>query len=58
MREIVDRDGEGIIKELNNYAWNDKGTVPVDKFNHYIDAIRYAMMYLIQGKSSGVYNIR
>ncbi len=55
---IVDRDSEGIIKELNNYAWKDKGTVPVDKFNHYIDAIRYAMMYLIQGKSSGVYNIR
>ena len=57
---IVDRSSEGIIKELNNYAWKDKGdkTVPIDKFNHYIDAIRYAMQFLVQGKSSGVYHIR
>lgn len=55
---IIDKDSTGIIKEVNNYAWKDKGTVPIDKFNHYIDAIRYAMMYLCQGKSSGIYHIR
>lgn len=55
---IVDTESIGIIKELNNYAWKDKGSVPIDKFNHYIDAIRYAMMFLVQGKSSGVYHIR
>jgi phage terminase large subunit len=55
---IVDRGSHGIIRELNNYVWKDKGEVPIDKFNHFLDAIRYGMMYLIQGKSSGVYTIR
>jgi phage terminase large subunit len=55
---IVDRNSHGIIREINNYVWKDKGEVPIDKFNHYIDAIRYAMMYLIQGINSGVYTIR
>jgi len=54
---IVDRNSHGIIREINNYAWKDKGEVPVDKFNHYIDAIRYGMMYLVQGINSGVYVI-
>ena len=55
---IIDKDSVDIIKEVNNYAWKDKGTVPMDKFNHYIDAIRYAMQFLVQGKSAGVYHIR
>jgi len=55
---IIDKESIGIIKEVNNYAWKDKGTVPTEKFNHFIDAIRYSMMYLVQGKSSGVYHIR
>ncbi|MDB4246014.1 PBSX family phage terminase large subunit [bacterium] len=55
---IIDRNSHGIIREINNYVWKDKGEVPIDKFNHYIDAIRYAMMYLIQGRNSGVYTIR
>ena len=55
---IVDRNSNGIIRELNNYVWKDKGEAPIDKFNHYLDAIRYGMMYLIQGRNSGVYHIR
>jgi phage terminase large subunit len=55
---IIDRNSHGIIREINNYVWKDKGEVPIDKFNHYIDAIRYAMMYLIQGRNSGTYVIR
>jgi len=55
---IVDRNAHGIIRELNNYVWKEKGEVPIDKFNHFMDAIRYAMMYLIQGINSGVYVIR
>ena len=55
---IVDRNSHGIIREINNYVWKDKGEVPIDKFNHYMDAMRYAMMYLIQGINSGVYTIR
>ena len=55
---VVDRGSHGIIRELNNYVWKDKGEAPIDKFNHFIDAIRYGMMYLIQGVNSGVYVIR
>jgi len=30
-------------KELNNYVWSDKkSNTPVDKYNHVIDAVRYA----------------
>lgn len=55
---VVDRDSHGIIREINNYVWHEKGLRPVDKFNHYLDAIRYAMMYLLQGVNSGNYTIR
>lgn len=55
---IVDRNSQGIIKELNNYVWKSDKEVPIDKYNHYIDAIRYALMYLVQGVKSGKYAIR
>ena len=55
---VVDRDSIGIIREINNYVWHERGEKPVDKFNHYIDAIRYSMMYLLQGINSGKYVIR
>ena len=61
---IVDRDSTNIVKELNNYAWkqssnpNSDKTVPIDRFNHYVDAMRYALMYLAQGVRSGSYHIR
>jgi phage terminase large subunit len=55
---IVDRASENIIKEINNYVWHDRNEKPVDKFNHYIDAIRYSMMYLLKGYNSGKYTVR
>jgi phage terminase large subunit len=55
---VVDRDSIGIIREINNYVWHERGEKPIDKFNHYIDAIRYAMMFLLQGINSGVYVVR
>ena len=55
---IVDRDSNGIIREINNYVWHERNQRPVDKFNHYIDAIRYSLMYLLQGVNSGKYVIR
>lgn len=57
-RIIVDRDSEGIMREMNNYVWHEKNERPVDKFNHYIDAIRYAMMFLLQGIGTGKYVVR
>ena len=46
---IVSPDSTNLIKELNNYAWVDKGTktVPIDDHNHIIDGIRYALTHLI-----------
>lgn len=39
---IVTEDSTNIIKELNNYIWNDrKSGQPIDMFNHAIDGIRY-----------------
>lgn len=39
---IVSPESTDIGAELNNYIWNDKkGGIPVDAYNHWIDAIRY-----------------
>ena len=54
---IVDPHSDQIKREFNNYVWHEKGEKPIDKWNHFCDAIRYAMMYLVQGKSSGVYHV-
>jgi len=41
---IIDPDSINLIKELNNYAWNDKKSgTPIDMFNHLLDAARYAI---------------
>ena len=53
---IVDNDSINLIKELNNYAWLErKSNTPIDKFNHLIDAIRYAITYQLQNKNRGSY---
>ena len=42
---VITPKSSNLKTELNNYVWigND---VPIDKFNHLIDAIRYAVDYL------------
>lgn len=41
---IIDPESINLIKELNNYAWNDKKSgTPIDFFNHLLDAARYAI---------------
>ena len=55
---IVDEDSINLIKELNNYAWLErKSNTPIDKFNHLLDAIRYAVTYQLQNKNRGNYYI-
>lgn len=45
---IVEENSTNIIKELNNYAYADKGSkLYIDNFNHAIDAIRYAFLQLV-----------
>jgi phage terminase large subunit len=39
---IVCGESSNLRKELNNYVWNDKKAgVPIDDFNHLLDALRY-----------------
>jgi phage terminase large subunit len=53
---IVTPDSINLIKELNNYAWSDKKSgVPIDMYNHAIDAIRYAVFYQLANPSKGKY---
>lgn len=45
-------DGDNLAIELNNYVWNDKRAgVPVDEYNHLLDATRYACEKLISNKT-------
>ena len=56
---IVDSNSKELIKELNNYVWATKGqTKPVDKWNHCIDAIRYAAQYVLANRNKGAYTLR
>ena len=55
---IVDPRSNGVIKEFNNYVWHERGVRPIDKFNHFCDAIRYALMRLTASKNKGIYTIR
>lgn len=55
---IVDKSSPTIITELNNYVWKTKNSTPIDSYNHCLDAIRYALEYLVRGKSLGRYVIR
>ena len=45
---VVCGDSSNLITELNNYAWIDKGTktIPIDDYNHILDALRYTLEYL------------
>lgn len=48
---IVSPDSVNLIKELNNYSWNDKKSeTPIDAHNHLLDAIRYAATHALTTK--------
>ena len=55
---IVDPKSKDIIKELNNYSWKDGSQTPKVGLDHFMDAIRYALTYLVQGKRSGKYFLK
>tara|TARA_R110000803_G_scaffold6296_4_gene20431 strand:+ start:1284 stop:2330 length:1047 start_codon:yes stop_codon:yes gene_type:complete len=55
---IVDPSSKELIEELNNYAWlGKKDGVPMDDFNHLIDAWRYAATYLNNDRDTGEYHV-
>lgn len=44
---IVSPESKNIATELNNYAWKTHG-VPIDDWNHWIDAIRYYVQTFVK----------
>jgi phage terminase large subunit len=55
---IVTPSSINIGKELNNYSWANKADeFPVDKWNHAIDSIRYAAMWL-RRQSQGGFSVK
>ena len=56
---IISEDSINLIKELNNYSWLEKkSNTPIDKFNHLIDAVRYAVSFQLQNPNRGKYIIQ
>jgi phage terminase large subunit len=55
---IVDNDSSNIAKELNNYAYLNKGSkLYIDDFNHAIDAIRYNVTFHLDNPNKGSYYV-
>ena len=55
---IVEPNSHNIAKELNNYAYADKGSkLYIDSYNHAIDGVRYNVIYHLDNPSKGKYNV-
>jgi len=55
---IIDENSVDLIKELNNYCWLEKKSeTPIDKFNHALDALRYAVSYQLANPNKGKYSV-
>lgn len=55
---IIDENSIDLIKELNNYCWLEKKSeTPIDKYNHGLDALRYAVAYQLSNPNRGNYAI-
>jgi phage terminase large subunit len=59
---LVTRESTNLIKELRNYTWDTDRTgaslgVPIDRYNHAIDAIRYVALNKLSANAGGRYVI-
>ena len=55
---IINENSVDLIKELNNYCWLErKSETPIDKYNHALDALRYAVSYQLANPNKGKYSI-
>ena len=55
---IIDPASKELIEELNNYAWiGKKDGVPMDDYDHILDAARYAISYLNNDRDVGEYHV-
>lgn len=56
---VIHNDDQAVhlVKELNNYIWLDrKSNTPIDKYNHALDSLRYAISYQLKNPNMGEYN--
>ena len=58
----VDATSKNLIKELEQYRWKvdkngDSLNVPIDNYNHAIDALRYLVMHKFSKKGYGKYRV-
>lgn len=51
----IDPTSENVITEFKNYCWKKNGEKPLDKYNHSIDAIRYAVTNYLKSEQ-GIYH--
>ena len=59
---LVTRESTNLIKELRNYTWDTDRTgaslgVPIDRYNHAIDALRYVALNKLSANAGGRYVI-
>ena len=55
---IVEPNSQNIARELNNYAYKDKGSqLYIDDYNHAIDGIRYNLIFHLDNPNKGNYSI-
>lgn len=57
---VIEANSKNLIKEFNNYSWLDKTnkSIPEDKWNHGIDAVRYFVYKAVSNPNRGKYHIR
>ena len=52
-------EGKNLHKELSKYKWADKGrTMPIDDYNHAIDAARYGITFKLTRPNYGKYALK
>lgn len=54
---IIDEGSEDLANELNNYTWIENKIKAIDKYNHLIDAARYAITHVISKPNKGKYSV-
>ena len=56
---VITPESTNIAKELNNYAYQDKGSkLYVDNYNHAIDGVRYNVIYHLDNPNAGKYFVQ
>ena len=56
---VITPESTNIAKELNNYAYQDKGSkLYIDNYNHAIDGVRYNVIYHLDNPNAGKYFVQ